>query len=71
MCVFFTNAGGSTIDKRVVNQLTALLDDMQGHHVVIAATNRITDVDRLLRRPGRLEKEVIIQLYIGDAFSQN
>jgi transitional endoplasmic reticulum ATPase len=49
-------------EKRLVAQLLTLLDGMQPRQntVVIAATNRPEALDEALRRPGRLDREIIV-----------
>lgn len=45
--------------KRVVAQLLTLLDGFKGDNViVIAATNRVEDIDEALLRPGRFDWEI-------------
>jgi transitional endoplasmic reticulum ATPase len=48
------------VDKRVVAQLLTLMDgfDAKKNIVVIAATNRLQDIDEALRRPGRFDWEI-------------
>ncbi|MDZ7705679.1 MAG: AAA family ATPase [Trueperaceae bacterium] len=50
------------VEKRVVGQLLALMDglDGRGQVLVIGATNRPDDLDPALRRPGRFEREVSV-----------
>ena len=50
------------VEKRVVAQLLALLDGMRdrGQIVVVAATNLPNLLDPALRRPGRLDREIVI-----------
>ncbi|MDD3178016.1 MAG: AAA family ATPase [Candidatus ainarchaeum sp.] len=52
----------SEVEKRVVAQLLALMDgmDSRGDVIVIGATNRQSDVDSALRRPGRFDREIDI-----------
>ncbi|XP_053129015.1 ribosome biogenesis protein SPATA5L1 [Hemicordylus capensis] len=56
--------GGSsnTPENRLVAQLLTLLDDIDRENkmVIIAATNRPDALDSALRRPGRIDREVII-----------
>ncbi|MBC7160070.1 MAG: CDC48 family AAA ATPase [Porphyrobacter sp.] len=49
-------------EKRLVAQLLTLMDGLhtRANLVVIAATNRPDAVDEALRRPGRLDREIII-----------
>lgn len=48
------------VERRVVAQLLALMDGLEerGKVVVIGATNRISDIDPALRRPGRFDREI-------------
>ncbi|MEA1993963.1 MAG: CDC48 family AAA ATPase [Euryarchaeota archaeon] len=50
------------VEKRLVSQLLTIMDglDPRGDIVVIAATNRPSDVDEALRRPGRFDREIEI-----------
>src|SRR3569833_3149902 len=49
-------------EKRLVAQLLPLLDGMEPRQnsVVIAATNRPEAIDEALRRPGRIDREIIV-----------
>lgn len=49
-------------ERNVVDQLLALLDDIHAEKnvFVIAATNRLEDIDPALRRPGRFDREIEI-----------
>jgi transitional endoplasmic reticulum ATPase len=49
-------------EKRLVAQLLTLLDGIEPRQntVVIAATNRPEAIDEALRRPGRLDREIIV-----------
>jgi len=49
-------------EKRLVAQLLSLLDGIEPRQnlVVIAATNRPEALDEALRRPGRLDREIIV-----------
>jgi transitional endoplasmic reticulum ATPase len=49
-------------EKRLVAQLLTLLDGIQPRQntVVIAATNRPEALDEALRRPGRLDREIVV-----------
>ncbi len=52
------------VERRVVAQLLALMDGMnnRGDVIVIGATNRSTDIDPALRRPGRFDREINISV---------
>ena len=49
-------------EKRIVAQLLSLLDGIEPRQnlVVIAATNRPEALDEALRRPGRLDREIVV-----------
>jgi transitional endoplasmic reticulum ATPase len=50
------------VERRVVAQLLTLLDGLEARQnvVVIGATNRINAIDEALRRPGRFDREIVI-----------
>ncbi|MBA4717567.1 MAG: CDC48 family AAA ATPase [Nitrosopumilus sp.] len=52
------------VEKRIVSQLLTLMDGMKsrGKVVVIAATNRPDSIDPALRRPGRFDREIEIEI---------
>ncbi|HBT46557.1 MAG TPA: AAA family ATPase [Peptococcaceae bacterium] len=52
------------VEKRVVAQLLALMDGLEarGHVIVIGATNLPDMVDPALRRPGRFDREIAINV---------
>ncbi|MEK6919359.1 MAG: CDC48 family AAA ATPase [Nanoarchaeota archaeon] len=52
------------VERRVVSQLLTLMDGLKarGKVVVIAATNRPNAIDPALRRPGRFDREVHINV---------
>jgi len=52
------------LEKRIVSQLLTLMDGMKsrGKVVVIAATNRPDSIDPALRRPGRFDREIEIEI---------
>lgn len=54
--------GTDQTEKRIVAQLLTLMDGLKsrGQVVVMAATNRIEDIDSALRRPGRFDREIKI-----------
>jgi len=49
-------------EKRIVAQLLTLMDGLKsrGQVIVMAATNRLEDIDEALRRPGRFDREIKI-----------
>ena len=53
------DAGGD-VERRVVAQLLSLMDGLEerGQVTVIAATNRVNDIDPALRRGGRFDREI-------------
>ena len=50
------------VERRVVAQMLTLMDGLRFRNklIVIAATNRIDDIDPALRRPGRFDREIEI-----------
>jgi len=50
------------VERRVVAQLLALMDGLEGRGnvIVIGATNRVNALDPALRRPGRFDREIEI-----------
>lgn len=50
------------VERRVVAQMLTLMDGLKarGQLIVIAATNRVDDIDPALRRPGRFDREIEI-----------
>ena len=52
------------VERRVVSQLLTLMDGLQsrGRVVVIGATNRVNSIDPALRRPGRFDRELAINV---------
>lgn len=50
------------VERRLVAQLLSLMDGLEdrGKLVIIAATNRVNDIDQALRRPGRFDREIEI-----------
>lgn len=52
------------VEKRVVAQLLALMDGMsdRGQVIVLGATNRSESLDPALRRPGRFDREIEIDV---------
>ncbi len=52
------------VERRVVSQLLTLMDGLKsrGRVIVIAATNRVNSIDPALRRPGRFDREIEINV---------
>ena len=52
------------VERRIVSQLLTLMDGMppRGQVIVIAATNRPDAIDGALRRPGRFDREIEIEV---------
>jgi transitional endoplasmic reticulum ATPase len=50
------------VEKRIVGQLLALMDGLRdrGKVIVLAATNMPNLIDSALRRPGRFDKEIVL-----------
>ncbi|MFH0875393.1 MAG: CDC48 family AAA ATPase [archaeon] len=57
------------MERRIVAQLLTLMDGLKGRGqvVVIAATNRQESIDPALRRPGRFDREISINVPNKDA----
>ncbi|KTG18250.1 hypothetical protein AUR66_18295 [Haloferax profundi] len=55
-----SRSGRKRPEDRVVTQLLTLLDglDEDANVIVVATTNRVDDIDRALRRPGRFDREI-------------
>lgn len=56
--------GEKQVERRVVAQLLALMDGLEGRGrvIVIAATNLPNLLDPALRRPGRFDREIVIPI---------
>ena len=52
------------VERRVVSQLLTMMDGLKsrGKVIVIGATNRVNSLDPALRRPGRFDREIIINV---------
>ncbi|MEM4326293.1 MAG: CDC48 family AAA ATPase [Candidatus Pacearchaeota archaeon] len=52
------------VERRVVSQLLTMMDGLKsrGKVIVIGATNRINSIDPALRRPGRFDREIEINV---------
>ena len=52
------------VERRVVSQILTMMDGLKsrGNVVVIGATNRVNSLDPALRRPGRFDREIIINV---------
>ncbi len=59
-----SNLGSGEVEKRVVSQLLTMLDGLKsrGKVIVIGATNRPDSIDSALRRPGRFDREIEINV---------
>ncbi|MFX0171009.1 MAG: CDC48 family AAA ATPase [Candidatus Hodarchaeota archaeon] len=57
-----TNSG--EVERRIVSQMLALMDGLEsrGEIIVIGATNRPNAIDPALRRPGRFDREIEIEV---------
>jgi len=55
---------GGEVERRVVSQLLTMMDGLKsrGKVIVIGATNRVNALDPALRRPGRFDREVEINV---------
>jgi transitional endoplasmic reticulum ATPase len=56
--------GKSQVESRVVAQLLSLMDGLEGRGkvIVIGATNQVNNIDIALRRPGRFDREIEINV---------
>ena len=52
------------VERRVVSQILTMMDGMKsrGKVIVIGATNRVNSLDPALRRPGRFDREISINV---------
>jgi transitional endoplasmic reticulum ATPase len=52
------------VERRVVSQMLTMMDGLKsrGKVVVIGATNRVNSIDPALRRPGRFDREIAINV---------
>jgi len=52
------------VERRVVSQLLTMMDGLKGRGkvVVVGATNRVNSLDSALRRPGRFDREININV---------
>jgi len=55
---------GGEVERRVVSQLLTMMDGLKsrGKVIVIGATNRVNAIDPALRRPGRFDREISINV---------
>ncbi len=55
---------GGEVERRVVSQILTMMDGLKsrGKVVVIGATNRVNALDPALRRPGRFDREISINV---------
>jgi len=55
---------GGEVERRVVSQILTMMDGLKsrGNVVVIGATNRVNALDPALRRPGRFDREIVINV---------
>lgn len=58
------NLHAGEVERRVVSQLLTMMDGLnnRGKVIVIAATNRPDSIDSALRRPGRFDREIEINV---------
>ncbi len=58
------NIHSGEVERRVVSQLLTMMDGLKsrGKVIVIAATNRPESIDSALRRPGRFDREIEINV---------
>ncbi len=58
------NIHSGEVERRVVSQLLTMMDGLnsRGKVIVIAATNRPDSIDSALRRPGRFDREIEINV---------
>jgi transitional endoplasmic reticulum ATPase len=58
------NIHSGEVERRVVSQLLTMMDGLnsRGKVIVIAATNRPESIDSALRRPGRFDREIEINV---------
>ena len=52
------------VERRVVSQILTMMDGMKGRGsvIVIGASNRVNSIDQALRRPGRFDREIAINV---------
>ena len=52
------------VERRVVSQILTMMDGLKsrGKVIVIGATNRVNSIDPALRRPGRFDREIEINV---------
>jgi len=52
------------VERRVVSQILTMMDGLKsrGKVIVIGATNRVNSIDPALRRPGRFDREIAINV---------
>lgn len=52
------------VERRVVSQMLTLMDGLKGRGkvIVIGATNRVDSIDPALRRPGRFDREIVVDV---------
>jgi len=52
------------VERRVVSQILTMMDGLQGRGkvIVVGATNRVNALDSALRRPGRFDREISINV---------
>ncbi len=56
--------GKNQVESRIVAQLLSLMDGLKGRGdvIIIAATNKVNNIDIALRRPGRFDREIEIKV---------